>query len=368
MKAVVFALRLLSKAFVKVLTVTTKFTNGIFEKILGYLLKFINVVKKAGNAVKDYFVGVFNKYASPAMKAYATLMGGVIKNIAEQVKEHKHLSKATGVLKEDFKALGVILSTVFDNKKQKAKEFFKSLSKSKEVEGLKLRFILLGKAIKAISPIILKKIENAFVSLFDKIKNLHIIERLAAGVSALIDKLAKLALAVHDNFKPMDTLKQMLDPKSFIAYGKAAEGAGKNVEKAGKAAKGVVDSKDNPMTRLDHLLAKAKDALKNNSWYKELENLRDKIHELFESFDIDQTIDRGFGITKIIATLAMVKQSGKLVSSAAGVMDSLSSVLLSFSGLTTSLSNLFAFANVVERTPPRSWRSCSCIRGSFIHT
>ena len=339
-KAVVFALRLLSKAFVKVLTVTTKFTNGIFEKILGYLLKFINVVKKAGNAVKDYFVGVFNKYASPAMKAYATLMGGVIKNIAEQVKEHKHLSKATGVLKEDFKALGVILSTVFDNKKQKAKEFFKSLSKSKEVEGLKLRFILLGKAIKAISPIILKKIENAFVSLFDKIKNLHIIERLAAGVSALIDKLAKLALAVHDNFKPMDTLKQMLDPKSFIAYGKAAEGAGKNVEKAGKAAKGVVDSKDNPMTRLDHLLAKAKDALKNNSWYKELENLRDKIHELFESFDIDQTIDRGFGITKIIATLAMVKQSGKLVSSAAGVMDSLSSVLLSFSGLTTSLSNL----------------------------
>lgn len=338
-KVIVYAFRLLSRAFVKVLTVTTQFVNGIFGKLLNQMLKFINVVKKVGGGIKDYLVKQFEKHASPVLVSYGKLIKGTGKEIVEFIKRHEPLEKITKNVSTNMRMLGNIIANFASEKKKQLVSFFSELKRSEEVEKLRQKVLVLSIAFKALQPIIKQQVVDSFKILFERIKSLNILSHVGDLIERVADKVTDLAKAISKNFKPLETLKEILNPKQFTDYAKAADKAKEGVDKVGDSAKKAVE-KNGPVEGFRNLIAKLSQTVQTTSIGKTITEVRDKILEILNSTNIDQAIDRSFGITKIIGTLVLVKQSGKLVSSAAGVMDSMASVLMSFSGLTTSLSNL----------------------------
>ena len=347
-RIIVGAFNKAAKTFVHFVTTITQAGDGRFKKIISHISDFANALggrlAKAAKTARD----LFSKYVTPVFHKFGEKVNSVRKSIINYITDTgSPLEKVAKKTKSGFEAAKDSITKFGKEAKDKIGGKTNGVS-SKALSVLGDSFKKFGGALKSLGHEVGGFIGLQFNKLKELASGLHIVDKLSAGISYLADKITTLAGKLSMTVHPIESFKKALDPKQFTAYAKAAGETTKQVEKLGKTGEKSSTSKSTGIggyaetvkSQLTDLYKWVKATPVAETLADVFDRIKTAVKGLTDFSDIDRSIDRGLGLTKIIGGMKMMSSSAKMMKSAAGVFNQFGGLLSSVTGTITSFGNL----------------------------
>lgn len=347
-RIIVGAINKAAKTFVHFVTTITQAGNGRFKKIISHISDLARALggglAKSAKTARD----LFSKYVTPVFHKFGEKVNSVRKSIINYITDTgSPLEKVAKKTKSGFELAKDSITKFGKEAKDKIGGKTNGAS-SKALSVLGDSFKKFGGALKSLGHEVGGFIGQQFDKLKELASGLHIVDKLSAGISYLADKITTLAGKLSMTVHPIESFKKALDPKQFTAYAKAAGETTKQVEKLGKTGEKSSTSKS---TGIGGYAETVKSQLMDlYKWVKAtpvaetltdvFDRIKTAVKGLTDFSDIDRSIDRGLGLTKIIGGMKMMSSAAKMMKSAAGVFNQFGGLLSGLTGTITSFGNL----------------------------
>ena len=330
------------------------FGKDLLKWPIKYLKEFGNKISDVSKWTESKFARALDKYAVPALKRFRDRIKDGVDWMRKFSDEHEIFRKLKNISGSAFDSVKMGAEKTFS----KVKELFSTIRNSEFISALKDKFKELGIVLKDLGDVIITKLVDKFKQLENYFKDIHFASRIKDSFTDMLDSAIEFGKGfkkslepVEDAKKTVESVKKSLDPSFLSTYAGQLGKFNTNFAKNSPITQDLPghDQKPNDAYKnLIQFLKDIRDAYESSGVPQVINEIKKKIHETFSNseWDLDKAIDRGLGITKIVATLKLVKQSESIVRSTQGFMKSLggifdaaASTISSFGYLGTELGN-----------------------------
>lgn len=310
------------------------FGKDLLKWPIKYLKEFGNKISDVSKWTESKFSRALDKYAVPALKRFRDRIKDGVDWMRKFSDEHEIFRKLKNISGSAFDTVKMGAEKTFS----KVKELFSTIRNSEFISALKDKFKELGIVLKDLGDVIITKLVDKFKQLENYFKDIHFASRIKDSFTDMLDSAIEFGKGfkkslepVEDAKKTVESVKKSLDPSFLSTYAGQLGKFNTNFAKNSPITQdlpGHDQKPNNAYKNLIQFLKDIRDAYESSGVPQVINEIKKKIHETFSNseWDLDKAIDRGLGITKIVATLKLVKQSESIVRSTQGFMKSLGGI------------------------------------------
>lgn len=330
----------------------SKELSGKAKPALDRLNKIIKEItpwfQKAYKYIGGKFTGAIHQYAVPALERFKDHLKSAKNRINEFVESHTTLSSIKDVFTGSVDSIGDKIASLAE----RFKNAIKKIKSSASFQAIKDRLLKFKEIVKALGNDVKLVLTDRIKKLVSYIKDLKIIDHVKDGFIKAMDAVNGFGKSLHENLDPLEKIKNLFDNGTVEKSLGAVNGITAGPMIGGGTSSESSDATSDRLEELKKSLKKLKKSYNSSGIPGLIDDIQKKIYETFNNskWDLDKAIDRGIGVTKIVATLKLIKQAQQLTDSMSGTIKSFGKIFESTaSAINASSSMMSAISNLSNK-------------------